>query len=85
MKSTGNPWQLLNRLRSPFRIEVDGLDQLPVGGLILAVNRVGPHDHLYVAASLGRPATVVVGGPPARGRFGETVRTLPQLGAPVAQ
>ncbi len=60
MKSTGNPWQLLNRLRSPFRIEVDGLDQLPVGGLILAVNRVGPHDHLYVAASLGRPATVVI-------------------------
>lgn len=56
---------LLVRLRHPWRIEVDGLEQLPDGGAVLAVNRVGPFDHLSVASSLGRPATVVI--PPDSG------------------
>ena len=52
--------RVANRLRNPWRIEVDGLDRLPKDALILAVNRVGPMDHLSVAVSLGRPATVVI-------------------------
>lgn len=47
------------RLRHPWRIEADGLDQLPQGSCIVAVNRVGSFDHRLVVASLGRPATAV--------------------------
>lgn len=57
--------QLLGRTRHPWRIEVDGLARLPDGAAVLAVNRVGPSDHLNVVASLGRPATVVI--PPESG------------------
>ena len=52
--------RLADRIRHPWRLEVDGLDRLPEDALILAVNRVGPTDHLNVAASLNRPTTVVI-------------------------
>jgi hypothetical protein len=51
--------QLADRLRHPWRIDADNLDKLPTGACIVAVNRVSPFDHLNVAASLGREATVV--------------------------
>lgn len=43
----------------PWRIDVDGLDRLPDGPVVLVVNRVGAFDHLQVVSSLGRPAVVV--------------------------
>ena len=52
--------RVASQIRHPWRLEVDGLDRLPEDALILAVNRVGPTDHLNVAASLGRPTTVVI-------------------------
>lgn len=51
---------LTARARHPWRIPVDGLDRLPEGAVIVACNRVGPFDHLNVASSLGRQATVVI-------------------------
>lgn len=48
------------RLRNPWKIDVEHLERLPDGACILAVNRVGPFDHLNVMASLGRTATLVL-------------------------
>lgn len=52
--------QFWRRIRHPWRIEVDGLERLPAGAVVLAVNRAGASDHLNVASSLRRPATVVI-------------------------
>lgn len=50
---------MLGRLRRLAELPTDGLDRLPAGAAVLAVNRVGPIDHQRVVASLPRPATVV--------------------------
>ncbi len=52
--------RVARQVRNPWQVPAEGLDRLPAGGAIVAVNRSGAFDHLQVAYSLGRPATVLV-------------------------
>lgn len=51
--------RLVRQVRNPWQLPTEGLDRLPSGPVIVACNRSGAFDHLQIAYSLGRPATVV--------------------------